>query len=165
MTDRDPSSQPTGVPDLAAQPQPHGDSLTVSEERLQVTTRKVPVATVRLERYQVTETRTITVDVVRDRVRMVTTVEGADPEVSDDPAADEDRTGDGTADAATTADGSGWLVLSEEQVVVTKTVVPVERVRLRTTTIVTEQVVTEPVRAERVELLESTAGTDVPPTS
>lgn len=131
-------------------------TLTLSEEHLAVTTRQMPVAKVRLERYQVTETRTITVDVVVDRVRLVNIADGVDPYITDDPAADPVASDPAQQDP----DATQWLVLSEEQVVITKKLVPVERIGLAVDTITVEQAVTETVRAERVEL--DTTGTDSP---
>lgn len=142
----------------------HEDDRTLirSEERLTASTRSVPVRTVRLERYQVTETRTVTVDVVRDRVRMITTIDGGEPQVTDDPVGEQGWDGVDATDAGTLragsmvdgTDGSGWLVLTEERVVVTKETVPVERIRLATAVSTVEQVVTDSVRAERVELID-----------
>ena len=43
------------------------------------------------------------------------------------------------------------MVLNEEQVVVSKTVNPVERVRLGTETVTDEETVTESVRKEHIE--------------
>jgi stress response protein YsnF len=124
-------------------------TLIRSEERLAVSTRPVPIGTVRLERYQVTETRTITVDVLVDRIRMVTTMVGSPPTTTDDPPAD-------PAASEVDGEGSDWVVLCEEQVTVTKTVVPVERVRLAKVAVTTEQTVTEAVRAERIEFTDPT---------
>ena len=112
-------------------------SLTLSEERLAVTTVRVPARRVRLEKYVVTETRTFTVEVSREEVRLV------DVALTEaDPAG-----GSATAD---TADSGRWMTLSEERVVVTTETVPVERVRLDVTTVVEERDVTEDLRREEI---------------
>lgn len=150
---------PHGPPPPAVEFGDPGDpqrSLILSEERLAVTTRQVPVATVRLERYQVTETRTFTVDVLVDRVRLVNDIPGVDPYVTDDPAADPPVPGPGRPSSTV----AQWLVLSEERVVITKQMVPVERVGLAVTTLTTAQDVTDMVRVERVEV--DTTGTAGP---
>lgn len=107
-----------------------------SEEQLNVRTRRVPSGRVRLEKFVVTETRTITVEVSHEETRLIhldsTDVEGSGTAVDDDS----DR----------------WLILSEEQVVVTKVVVPRERIRLQRNTIVEDRQVTEQVRHERIDV-------------
>lgn len=124
-----------------------GGSLVRSEERLRVGTEWVSAGSARLEKYTVTETRTITVQVIRERVRLITT--GADEQSTavDDPGAD------GAAPAGAATASSGWLVLTEEQVVVSKQPVPVERVRLDTFLTIEQQDVTAQVRSERIELV------------
>ncbi|GAA2017859.1 YsnF/AvaK domain-containing protein [Nakamurella flavida] len=111
-----------------------------SEERLAVTTRRVVAGIARLEKIRVTETRTFTVDVVREEVRLVIDRDTAGSDVDD-------------RGAARPAGPEGpWLVLSEEQVVVTKNLVPVERVRLDVTPVTEMRDVTAAVRSERVEV-------------
>lgn len=119
------------------------NALIRSEERLEVTTVRVPSRRVRLEKYVVTETRTITVQISREEVRLV--------EIDLEPAESPTEGGPvpvvGTADAV---DPGRWLTLSEEQIVVTTTVVPVERVRLDITSITEDRTITEDVRRERI---------------
>lgn len=113
-----------------------------SEERLQVSTVPVRARRVRLEKYVVTETRTITVQVSREMVRLV------DMDLDDDPTgAPTPTTTDGTAD-----DVGRWLALHEERVAITTEVVPVERVRLAVYSVTEQQDVTDSVRREHVHL-------------
>ena len=117
-----------------------------SEERLQVRTRTVPVRRARLEKFEVTEMRTITVPVVREDVRIV--YEALDPESEVPPG-------------EAPADRRRW-VLTEERVVVTKERVPVETVQLVVETLTEQQEVTEEVRKEQVTLHTSPAAAGRP---
>lgn len=116
--------------------------LVRSEERLAVGIERVAVRRARLEKYIVTETRTITVEVAREAVRLV----------YDDLDGDfnEDLNTDPSADPATAT--PGWLLLSEERVIVTKEMVPVERVRLAVSVVTDQQDVSAAVRTEHLEL-------------
>jgi uncharacterized protein (TIGR02271 family) len=112
------------------------DAMTRSEERLRVTTRREPTTRARLRKYLVTDEVQVTVPVSREEVRVeherVWAGEG------DRPAADpEDATGTD-------------MVLRAEEPVVTKKTVPVERVRLGTEQVTHTEVVSEPVRRERI---------------
>ncbi|MEO5832358.1 MAG: DUF2382 domain-containing protein [Nakamurella sp.] len=141
------SGRPSGPVASAVDPDRAGDDVPAievlsepevlirSEERLGVSTVRVPSRRVRLEKYVVTETRTITVQVSREEVRLVE-VEWADPTA--------------TRDALDPADARRWLTVSEEQVVVTTTVVPVERVRLDVTEVTEGRTLTGELRRERV---------------
>jgi uncharacterized protein (TIGR02271 family) len=113
-------------------------SLTLSEERIGVSTVRVPARRVRLEKYVVTETRTMTVQVSREEVRLVD-VELTDTDLTDGPAPTD-----------TMSDAGRWLTLSEERVVVTTETVPIERVRLEVSTVVEDRIVSEDVRREQV---------------
>jgi uncharacterized protein (TIGR02271 family) len=116
------------------------DSATVtrSEERLDVRVEAVPVERVRLEKYIVTEERTITVTVRREEVRLV-----REPILDGQPSEAQDGDHDGD-------DIELWL--GAEEIVVTKHVVPVERVRLVRERVVEQREVTETLRKERVDV-------------
>jgi stress response protein YsnF len=126
----------------APAPDDHGAHLIRSEERLTAGVRRVPYSRVRLEKFVVTETRTVTVEVRREEVRLVHL----------DPAPDAGTDVADGSPAAGAADGpvDRWLTLSEERVAITTEVVPVERVRLQVDTVTVEREVTEPVRREEV---------------
>lgn len=110
-------------------------SVVRSEEELAVGTQWVPVRRARLEKFQVTETRTIEVEWTREEVRVVyePLAEGA------------------AAEIAPATEPRPW-VLMEERIVVTKEWVPAQSVRLVVDRVAGEQIVSEPVRKERVEL-------------
>lgn len=110
--------------------------LTRSEEQLQVSTQRVASGRARLEKVVVTEEQTITVSVSHDEVRLV-----REP-IPDGTALDDLPTGDGVAE----------IILTEERIVVTKVIVPVERVRLDTETVTEQRDVTDTVRKEQIEL-------------
>jgi uncharacterized protein (TIGR02271 family) len=112
-----------------------GRALIRSEERLDITTSRVPSGRVRLEKFVVTETRTVIVEARREEVRVVRL------DVDEAVAA-------GSAD--TDEDPQRWLTLHEERVVVATEVVPVERVRLDVRTVVEHRDVTAELRSERV---------------
>ncbi len=126
---------------------PDGDArtLTLSEERLHAGTELVSAGSIRVEKYLVTETRTIEVQVTRERVRLVFTGPDGTQEVTEDPPAT-------FHPSPLAVDNTRWLYLHEEQPVVSKQWVPVERIRLDKYWIAGEEEVTEDVRAEQVEL-------------
>ncbi|PZE94133.1 hypothetical protein DEI95_05740 [Curtobacterium sp. MCBD17_008] len=109
-----------------------------SEERLAVTTERHATERVRLERYIVTEQRTVTVDVSREEIRLTR-----------EPITGGTRLPAGAGD---TVREPIVVVLHEEQLVVTKTVVPVERVTLTTHTVTQDVVVDETLRHEVVDV-------------
>lgn len=114
--------------------------LVRSEERLRADVHRVPYARVRLEKFVVTETRTVTVEVRREEVRVVH-LDALDSAGAGDAVAE------GRDDSA-----DRWLTLSEERVAITTEVVPVERVRLQIDTVTGEREVTGDVRVERFAL-------------
>lgn len=119
-----------------------------SEEQLAVSTVRVPARRVRLEKFVVTETKTITVQVSHEEVRLV------DVDLENNLEGDEAHA---TFHAAATADPASndvdrWVTLSEERVVVTTEVVPVERVRLQVASVLEQREVTDTVRREQVTL-------------
>lgn len=127
-----------------------GVAVVRSEERLSVATQWVPVRRARLEKFQVTATRTIEVPWSREDVRVVY----------------EDMIGPDSTGGPVGADGSHAVavgttpvadpprpwVLMEERIVVTKEWIPVESVRLVVDRVAGEQEVTGPVRKEQVSL-------------
>ena len=122
------------------QPAPGGDDPEVTvvrhEEHLLVGTEVRATERVRLERYIVTEQRTITVDVRREEVRLV-----------------REPLGDGPALPADTPAPSREpivVVLHQEQVVVSKRIVPVERVTLTVHSVSEDRQVDAALRHEAV---------------
>ncbi len=112
--------------------------MTASEERLHVSTERVPRLRVRLKKVVVTEQRTITVPVRREEYRLVREpIEDAEP-----------------VPGAVIGTAEQEVVLYEERVVVTTEVVPVERIRLIKEEVVDSQEVVGAVRRERIELVD-----------
>ncbi|OBA82184.1 MULTISPECIES: PRC and DUF2382 domain-containing protein [Mycolicibacterium] len=105
-----------------------------SEERLQVGTERTTSGTARLNKHVVTEQRTVQVPVTHEEVR----VERA---AITDPAQARD---------ARLADDQREVTLHEDQVVVSKESVPVERVRLAVDEVTENKHVTEDVRREEI---------------
>jgi uncharacterized protein (TIGR02271 family) len=121
------------------------DYMVRSEEQLNVTTERVIRGRARLEKFLVTETKTITVELTHEEVRLVHAgPAGADSREPGSPRND-------TVDVDST-DAERWMVLSEEQVVVTKKLVPTERVRLERYSVTEQRDVTEQIRKEEIEL-------------
>ncbi len=120
------------------------DAMTRSEEQLEVGTQTRETGKARLRKYIVTEQQTVTVPVTREEVR-----------IEREPITDVNR-GDAIAGGDLTEE-EHEVVLHEEQVVVDKQAVPVERVRMGTETVTEDQQVTEDVRKEVIE----TEGQDV----
>ncbi len=122
---------------MTAHPEtPNGDAAEMirSEERLQVSTTRVPVRRARLERFEVTEMQTITVPVVREDVRIV--YEAVDP----------------TENIPEQSAPPRPLVLTQERVIVSTERVPVELVSMVVETVTEEQSVTGDVRKEQVTM-------------
>jgi uncharacterized protein (TIGR02271 family) len=114
------------------------DAMTRSEEEVAVGTRTKEGGRARLRKYVVTEQVTKTVPVRKEVATLET-----------EPITDA-NVGDATS-GKDISDEEHEVVLSEEEVVVDKQVVPKERVRLGTETVTTDQEVTEEVRKERIE--------------
>jgi uncharacterized protein (TIGR02271 family) len=114
------------------------EAMTRSEEEVSIGTRSREGGRARLRKYVVTENVTKTVPVRKEMATLET-----------EPITD------GNVDAATSgkdiSEEEHEVVLSEEEVVVDKQVVPKERVRLGKETVTTDQEVTEEVRKERIE--------------
>ncbi|WP_375399722.1 DUF2382 domain-containing protein [uncultured Amnibacterium sp.] len=115
-----------------------------AEERLRTHTRRVPARIARLEKYIVTEQRTITVDVRHEEVRLV----------YDDLRGDQIRGGRQIQSDTDEMGGATRplpeFVLSEEQIQVRTVTVPVERVRLVIDTVTEQREVADTVRSERI---------------
>ncbi|WP_116453510.1 DUF2382 domain-containing protein [Blastococcus litoris] len=121
------------------------DAMTRSEEHLNVGTRRVEAGRARLRKYVVTENVTQTVPVSHEEVRL-----------EREPITDADA---GAAlDGPAISEEEHEVVLHAERPVVAKEAVPVERVRLDTETVTSQETVTDTVRKEQVEL---DADTDV----
>ncbi|GAB3575796.1 PRC and DUF2382 domain-containing protein [Amycolatopsis endophytica] len=118
-----------------------GESMTRSEERLNVGTERVETGKVRLRKYTVTEEQQVKVPVTHEEVRL-----------EREPITDGDRTG------ARIADEEQEVTLHEERPKVDKETVPVEKVRLDKETVRDEETVSGQVRKERVEIDEDTKG-------
>jgi stress response protein YsnF len=132
------------LPDRPAGP-PSGTSpsdeatVTLSEEQLSASTHRREVERARLVRYVESETVTRTVQVRREQVRI--------EREPIPPAA-------GALGSRPAEDGDQWMVLYDEEIVVSTRRVPRERVRLRTHVVIEQRVVSEVLRAERVEVSE-----------
>ena len=151
-TDTDRTDTTTGVAGVAAgsDVNSHGteghdtsgpttdDAMTRSEERLDVGTTRQETGRARLRKYVTTEQETVTVPVKKERAVLET-----------EPITD-GNVGNATGGPAISEE-EHEVVLSEEQVNVSKTAEPVERVRLGTETVTQEETVTEEVRKEHIE--------------
>jgi len=128
------------------------EEITLHEQRLRVSTRVVPFERVRIERFIVTEQRTFTVDIRREELRIVreqiseADVGLAAPTILQAPPREDIV-----------------MILSEEQAVITKKIVPVERVRLHTHVLTELQDVAEELGREHIDVTHTTI-CDVPST-
>lgn len=114
-------------------------AMTRSEEELVSTTRVRAVGRVRLRKRVVTEEQTVTVTVRKEVIEFEEeAISGGDYE--------------GTAIGVDGGDDVFEMVRYEEEVVVEKRIVPVERVRLVKTVEVENQTFTDDVRREQIEL-------------
>jgi uncharacterized protein (TIGR02271 family) len=114
------------------------DAMTRSEEELSVGTRQRESGRARLRKYVVTEDVEQTVPVRREEVR-----------IEREPITDANR--DAATAGADLTEEEHEVVLHEEEVVVDKTVVPKERVRMDTDVTTDEREVSEQVRKEQIE--------------
>jgi uncharacterized protein (TIGR02271 family) len=115
------------------------DAMTRSEERLNVGTRSEEVGRARLRKYVVTENVTESVPVSREEVRL-----------EREPITDANV---GSAlDGPAISEEEHEVVLHAETPVVEKEAVPVERVRLDTTTVTEQEQVSEGLRKEEIEV-------------
>ena len=115
--------------------------MTRSEEELHVGTTARETGRVRLRKYIVTENVTQTVPVKREEVRL-----------EREPITDANR--DAATAGADLSEEEHEVVLHEEQVDVSKTVVPKERVALGADTVTDEREVSEEVRKEQIEMID-----------
>ena len=114
------------------------DAMTRSEERLDVGTTRQETGRARLRKYVTTEQETVTVPVKKERAVLET-----------EPITD-GNVGNATGGPAISEE-EHEVVLNEEQVNVSKTAEPVERVRLGTEKVTEDETVTEEVRKEHIE--------------
>jgi uncharacterized protein (TIGR02271 family) len=115
------------------------DAMTRSEEHLAVGTERVETGRARLHKYVVTEQESVTVPVSHEEVRVVSEpiTQGNVGDALDGPAISEE---------------DHEVVLTGDRVVTETEAVPVERVRLDTTTVTDQETVSGEVRKERIEL-------------
>ncbi len=129
--------RPAGARDTSG---PETDrAMTRSEEQLQIRKTKRPSETVRLRKFITSEQVSTTVPVEREVLRV------------EREAITEANIGDAMSGPDLSTE-EVEIALSAEQVVVDKTVVPKERVRLDTDVEVEQQVVEETVRKEQIEV-------------
>ena len=126
-----PAGQDTSGPDT-------DNAMTRSEEELRVGKQKVDTGRAKLRKYVTSETVTKTVPVEREVAQ-----------VQREPITEENRGEAMTGGELTNEEHE--VSLSEEQVVVDKKTVPVERVSLGTETVTEEQEVSEEVRKEHID--------------
>ena len=114
------------------------EAMTRSEEQLQVGTETREAGRARLRKYVVTEQQNVTVPVTREEVR-----------IEREPITDANR---GAAMVGPDiSEEEHEVMLHEEQPVVDKQAVPVERVRLDKEQVTEQETVSEQVRQERIE--------------
>ena len=114
------------------------DAMTRSEEQLNVGTETREAGRARLRKYVVTEQQNVTVPVTREEVK-----------VEREPITDANR--ESAMSGPDISEEEHEVVLHEEQPVVEKEAVPVERVRLDTEQVTEQQQVTEEVRKEQID--------------
>ena len=124
-------------------------AVTRSEEELRISTVRLERQRARLTKFVEAETETRTIEVLHDQVRIeyepISEPRGANQRAQ--------RSEDG---------GEGWMVLYDEEVVMTTRRIPRERVRLKTH-LITEQVeVREQLRKEHIEIQKPTTQVDGP---
>jgi uncharacterized protein (TIGR02271 family) len=117
-------------------------AMTRSEEELRVGTAPRETGRARLRKHVVTENVTETVPVQREEVR-----------VEREPITDANR--DAATSGAALSEEEHEVVLHEEQVVVDKTAVPKERVRLDTDTVTEQRSVSEQIRKEQIDQIDA----------
>ncbi len=116
-----------------------GDAMTRSEERLRVGTMRRPSEVVRLRKTVVTEPVSETVSLQREELR-----------VEREPITDANI--DSATSGAEISEAVHEVTLSQEEPVVEKRTVPVERVRLDKDVVTEHQEVTGEVRKEQIEV-------------
>jgi uncharacterized protein (TIGR02271 family) len=121
-----------------------GEYITRSEEQLRVGTTTREAGRARLRKFVVTEQQTVTVPVSHEEVRVV----------REPIAAGDDLTG------VQIGDQTLEVTLHQDEVVVQKDVVGVEKIRLATELVTEQQQVTEQVRKEQIEIGDVVPTTD-----
>lgn len=111
------------------------DTLTRSEEELQVHTRSRVVGRVRLRKRIVTETIQVSVDVRREELEII-----------------HEQVGDEAYDDAPLGGDTHTIVLSAEEPVVGVQVMPVERIHVLKALVSEDQEITADLRREQVEV-------------
>lgn len=119
-------------------------AMTRSEEQLRVGTQNVESGRARMRKYVVTEQVTQSVPVQHEEARVVR-----------EPITDANQ--DAAMSGAAISEEEHEVVLHEEVPVVDKEAVPVERVRLDTTTVTEQETVSADVRKEQIEIDDATA--------
>jgi uncharacterized protein (TIGR02271 family) len=114
------------------------DAMTRSEEQLHVGTESRETGRARLRKYVVTEEQQVTVPVTKEEVS-----------IEREPITEANR--EQAMDGPDISEEEHEVVLHEEQPVVQKEAVPVERVRLGKEQVTDEETVTEQVRQERID--------------
>jgi uncharacterized protein (TIGR02271 family) len=114
-------------------------AMTRSEEQLNVDKQRTETGRARLRKHIVTEQQTITVPVEREEVR-----------IEREPITDANR--DQAMSGSDLTEDEHEMVLHEEQVTVEKKTVPVERVRATVETVTEDEIVSEQVRKEEIDL-------------
>jgi uncharacterized protein (TIGR02271 family) len=114
------------------------DAMTRSEERVHAGTETQEAGRARLRKYVVTEQQQMTVPVTREEVR-----------VDREPITDQNR--DSALSGPALSEEEHEVVLTEEQPVVHKETVPVERVRLSKEQVTEDQTVNADVQKERID--------------
>jgi uncharacterized protein (TIGR02271 family) len=133
----------TATPEQSAAAPDGRAEVTLHDERLRVGTERHATERIRLERVVVTEQRTITVDVSHEEIRLTRGPVSGDTRLPGGPVADREPV---------------VVVLHEERVVVTKTVVPVERVTLTIHAVTRDEPVVDTVRREAVTVQTGPSG-------
>ncbi len=130
-----------GLEDEAApaQTEARDDAMTRSEEELSIAKQKKEAGRVRLVKRVVTEDVNVTVPVQHEEMRL---------EREDITDANRAKAMDG----AEISEGEHEMVLNAEEVVVSKRVVPQERVRLAKDTVTEDKKVSETVRKEQIDI-------------
>jgi uncharacterized protein (TIGR02271 family) len=138
-----PAGSTTSMPDTSPRRRnAAGVDVIRSEERLRARTISQPTERIRFQKVIVTEEKSITVTIRHEELRII-----REPLLQDAAARPPDN-----APPAEVLN----LVLHEEQVVVTTMVVPVERVAVRVTPVIKDQLITDIVRKERIEVDDTT---------
>jgi stress response protein YsnF len=146
---REPAPTPTG-PETSTATETETGTMIRSEEQPRVATATVPTSRAVLRTTRVVEERTFTVPLGRDQVQVV--YEPL-PDTGPDTglAAGSERGPEAGAEPGPN-DDDGWVVLYEERLVVRTEWVPVERVRLGTVGVRSEQAVQVDLRRERIDV-------------